>query len=57
MALSVIQKARGDPGEPVPVVMLTHSAQEAQLRSALEQIDRLADVRAPTCLVRIEEEA
>ena len=53
---SVIQKGRGAPGESVPVVVLTHAAREAQIRSALEQIDRLSDVRGPTCLVRIEEE-
>ena len=45
------------PGESVPVVVLTHAAREAQVRQALEQIDRMADVRAPTRLIRIEEEA
>jgi homoserine dehydrogenase len=54
---SVIQQGRGEPGESVPIVVLTHAAREAQIRSALEQIDRLADVTAPTCLVRIEEDA
>ncbi len=52
---SVIQKTRGEPGEAVPVVVLTHAGREAQVRTALEQIDRLPEVRRPTCLIRIEE--
>ena len=54
---SVIQQGRGEPGESVPVVVLTYAAQEAEIRGALEQIDRLADVTAATCLIRIEEDA
>jgi homoserine dehydrogenase len=52
---SVVQKAREE-GASVPVLTLTHPAREAAVRSALEEIDRLPDVTAPTCLVRIEEE-
>ena len=53
---SVIQKGRGEPGESVPVIVLTHPVKEAAVRDALEQIDRDPDVTARTALVRIEEE-
>ena len=53
---SVIQKGRAGRGDSVPVLMQTHPASEAALRSALELIDRLEDVTAPTHLIRIEED-
>jgi len=61
---SVIQKGRGHagPDDPdgargaVPVVVLTHPAREAAVRRALDAIDALDDVTAPTRLIRIEEE-
>jgi len=52
---SVIQKGRGDASAAVPVLVLTHPAPESAVRAALERIDRLEDVTAPTRLVRIEE--
>jgi hypothetical protein len=60
----VIQKGRGHagPGDPdgargaAPVVVLTHPAREAAVRRALDAIDALDDVTAPTRLIRIEEE-
>jgi homoserine dehydrogenase len=52
---SVIQKGRGISGNAVPVLVLTHPAREAALRAALERIDALPDVTAPTLLVRIED--
>jgi homoserine dehydrogenase len=52
---SVIQKGRGGASESVPVLILTHTTTEAAVRAALEDIDRLPDVTAPTRLVRIEE--
>lgn len=51
---SVIQKGRG--GDSVPVLVQTHPVREAAIRSALEEIDRLPDVTAPTRLIRIEED-
>ena len=51
---SVIQKGRS--GDSVPVLVMTHAASEAAVRSAIEIIDELDDVTAPTCLVRIEDE-
>jgi homoserine dehydrogenase len=53
---SVIQKGRGGAGASVPVLILTHPASEAAVRAALQEIDGLPDVTAPTLLVRIEEE-
>ena len=53
---SVIQKGRGATQQSVPVVILTHPAPEAAVRRALEHIDRMPDVTAPTLLVRIEED-
>jgi homoserine dehydrogenase len=53
---SAIQKGRGEAGESVPVILLTHPAREAAIREALQEIDRLPDVTAPTALVRIEED-
>jgi homoserine dehydrogenase len=50
---SVIQKGR-QVGGAVPIVMLTHEARERDVRSALEAIDRLDVVQAPTRLIRIE---
>jgi homoserine dehydrogenase len=53
---SVLQKGRGSEGGPVPIVVLTHPAREESVRKALDTIDRLPVVAAPTRLVRIEEE-
>ncbi len=53
---SVLQKGRGGARESVPVIVLTHPAGEAAVRAALDQIDELENVTAPTLLVRIEQE-
>ena len=53
---SVIQKGHGDASGSVPVLVQTHPARESAVRAALEEIDRLSDVTAPTRLIRIEEE-
>jgi homoserine dehydrogenase len=50
---SVIQKGR-QVGGAVPIVMITHEARENDVRSALEEIDRLEVVQTPTKLIRIE---
>jgi len=39
----------------VPVVMITHDAQEKDLRRALERIDRLAIVKGKTVKIRMED--
>jgi len=45
------QKPEHDP-ESVPVIILTHSARNAQISEALRQIDSLDVVRAPTRVIR-----
>jgi homoserine dehydrogenase len=52
---SVLQKGRAEARGSVPVIVLTHPAREAHVRAALQAIDALEDVRAPSRLVRIEE--
>jgi len=53
---SVVQKGSGTAGDSVPVILLTHPTSESALQAALESVDRLDDVTAPTVMVRIEEE-
>ena len=55
MPLDVRYSVRSCASESVPVLILTHTTTEAAVRAALEDIDRLPDVTAPTRLVRIEE--
>jgi homoserine dehydrogenase len=52
---SVIQKGRGGAERSVPVLVKTHPAPELAVRRALEAIDALPDVTAPTRMIRIEE--
>ncbi len=42
--------------EAVPVVMMTHPAKEAALRTALAEISRMGDVTAPTQVIPVERE-
>jgi homoserine dehydrogenase len=50
---SVIQKGRRE-GGAVPVVILTHSAREKDVRRALARIDELPAVAAKTHRIRVE---
>jgi homoserine dehydrogenase len=52
---AVIQKGRHT--DSVPLVMITHEALESNVRKALEEIDKLDIVLAPTVLIRIENNA
>ena len=55
---SVIQHDPGDdapPGAPVPLVIMTHSAVEAELAAALAEIDTLDQARAPSVCLGVEE--
>jgi len=52
---SLLQKRRAEARGSVPVIVLTHPATESHVRAALQSIDALEDVTAPTRLVRIEE--
>ncbi len=51
---SVVQKGRDRTGF-VPIVMLTHEAQEDRVRQALKIIDQMDVVSDPTMLIRMED--
>ncbi len=51
---SVIQKGRKEGGN-VPLVMMTHEAVERNVKSALQEIDRLPVVSEKTIMIRVEE--
>jgi homoserine dehydrogenase len=51
---SVIQKGRHQ-AKAVPVVMMTHDAQEGSMQKALREIDSLRVIVAPTRMIRVEE--
>lgn len=51
---SCFQKGEGD-SRHVPIIMITHKAQEKNVMRALQEIDKLAIVKAKTIYVRIEE--
>jgi homoserine dehydrogenase len=51
--VSVIQKGRAT-AEAVPVVMMSHEANERDMRTALAEIDRLPVVAARTTMIRVE---
>ena len=52
---SVIQKGRQRAG-PVPLVIMTHTALERDVREALSQIDQLSCLSEKTVLIRVEAE-
>ncbi len=52
---AVSQTGQGGRSASVPVLMQTHPVRESALREALEAIERLPDLTAPTRLIRIEE--
>lgn len=51
---SVIQKGRKE-AEAVPLVMMTHEAVERNVRSALDEINKMDCVGGPTMVIRVEE--
>jgi homoserine dehydrogenase len=51
---AVQQREQNDQGKPVPLVIVTHEAREADLRAAIGDIDRQPGTLAPTRLIRIE---
>jgi homoserine dehydrogenase len=51
---SVIQKVHQH-AKAVPVVMMTHEAQEGSMKKALQEIDSLRVIVAPTRMIRVEE--
>jgi homoserine dehydrogenase len=51
---AVQQREQNDQGKPVPLVIVTHQAREADLRAAIAGIDASPSTLAPTRLIRIE---
>jgi homoserine dehydrogenase len=51
---AVQQREQNDQGQPVPLVIVTHEAREADLRAAIADIDADPTTLAPTRLIRIE---
>jgi homoserine dehydrogenase len=51
---AVQQREQNDQGKPVPLVIVTHLAREADLRLAIAEIDAEPTTLAPTRLIRIE---
>jgi homoserine dehydrogenase len=51
---AVEQREQNDQGKPVPLVIVTHQAREADLRAAIADVDRDPATLAPTRLIRIE---
>ncbi len=52
---SVVQKGRGRESSSVPIVMVTHEADEGRVRKALEEIDAQEFVLDRTMIIRIED--
>jgi homoserine dehydrogenase len=50
---SMLQRGR-DPGEAVPVVLVTHETRESAMRAAVDRIAALPTVQEPPALIRIE---
>jgi homoserine dehydrogenase len=50
---SMLQRSRA-PGEPVPVVLVTHETAEASMNRALEQIGTFETMLSPPRMIRIE---
>jgi homoserine dehydrogenase len=50
----MLQRGR-DPGEPVPVVLITHESEEAAMAQAMTQIGNLEAVVELPKIIRIEE--
>ncbi len=50
---SMLQRGRA-PGEPVPVVLITHETEEAAMARALANIGKIATMAAPPRMIRIE---
>ncbi len=51
---AVQQREQNAQGKPVPLVIVTHQAREADLREAILEIDRHPATLSPTRLIRIE---
>jgi len=52
---SMVQTARHNGGQAVPIVIMTHEAREGAIRAALDEIDRFDFIAEPSRLIRIED--
>lgn len=52
---SMVQTARHNGGQAVPIVIMTHEAREGSIRAALDEIDRFDFIAEPSRLIRIED--
>mgnify|MGYP000854536206 CR=1 FL=1 len=52
---SMVQTARHDKGEAVPIVIMTHEAREGAIREALAEIDSFDFISEKSRLIRIED--
>jgi len=52
---SMVQTARHDGGQAVPIVFLTHETREGAIRTALEEIDNFDFISEKSRLIRIED--
>ncbi len=52
---SVVQKGRASKASSVPIVMLTHEAQEGRVKKALKEIDSQDFILDETMIIRIED--
>ncbi|MGE3258530.1 MAG: homoserine dehydrogenase [Geobacter sp.] len=52
---SMVQTARHNGGQAVPIVIMTHEAREGAIRAALAEIDRFDFIAEPSRLIRIED--
>jgi homoserine dehydrogenase len=53
---SVLQREAPEqqPGQPVPLIIMLHTARDRAVRDAVTEIDRLPVVKARTVLLRVE---
>jgi homoserine dehydrogenase len=54
ISISTVAQKQRKKGSPVPIVMLTHEANEGSMRKALDKIDKLSYIAAKTVKIRIE---
>jgi homoserine dehydrogenase len=52
---SMVQTARHNGGQAVPIVIMTHEASEGAIRKALEEIDSFEFISEKSRLIRIED--
>ncbi len=54
IGISSVIQPEGHEGESVPLILMTHDATNANMRKALAKIGRLAAVKAPPVMIRVE---